>query len=53
MQIKPPGSDHFFDTIRYEITDGLLLPNAIPDKSGGNIQHGRIDHFNIRMLFKF
>ena len=50
-QIESPCPDHFFHRIGYEVSHGTSLFNAIPDECGGNVQHGRFNHFYVRMIF--
>src|SRR5688572_10876437 len=51
--IETLGSDHRFYGVRHQITHGLAVSDAVAYECCGDIQHGRPDHFNVRMRFEF
>lgn len=53
MQVKSPCPYYLLYRIRHQITYRLVVSDAFPDKSSGYVEHRRVDHFNVRMLFKF
>ena len=48
-QIETLCTDHFFHNIRNEITYRLAVSDAFSNKGSGNVHHGCINEFNVRM----